>query len=369
MPSTWPTAWAWWRHPRCWRILKAAPTRSERVHSSSRNGFRTKSSLTKNPDYWQKGLPYLDEVEFRPSTRVRVRADAMISGQVDVLQAYGGEAIAAGQDAGDDVQVRQIDNGAFLEEYILLNNVQAPFDNIHARRALSFATDRNEFIDVLERGLAQPATGPWSGQDGYPIPDNFPGFDAERAAEELAVYEADTGKPLHFVFLTTQSTASSRQEGELLQDMWGRVGIEVEIIEIETSQWAVSVLTGDYEAVSWGFDGYPDPDHELPFWHSESALPIGESASNFGRFKNPMVDELMIRARGTIDEDERRGLYAEVAQIIIDEVPWVYTDQELPLLATRSSVEGLGSFPLPDGGEGVEIIQGVVRPTTLLLAD
>ena len=352
MPSTWPTAWAWWRHPRCWRILKAAPTRSERVHSSSRNGFRTKSSLTKNPDYWQKGLPYLDEVEFRPSTRVRVRADAMISGQVDVLQAYGGEALA-GYRTRRRRPGPQIDNGAFLEEYILLNNVQAPFDNIHARRALSFATDQTSSSTFWSG--ASPSRRPAHGPARTGIRSRrLPRLDAERAAEELAAYQADTGKPLHFAADNTEHCVIPARR-ELAQDMWGRVGIEVEIIEIETSQWAVSVLTGDYEAVSWGLTATP-----IQIMSCRSGIRRqrcrSEFASNFGRYKNPMVDELMTRARGTIDEDKRHGLYAEVAQIIIDQVPWVYTNQELPLLAAGSSVEGLRSPRCPIGGEGVEII-------------
>jgi peptide/nickel transport system substrate-binding protein len=125
------------------------------------------------------------------------------------------------------------------------------------------------------------------------------------------------------------------------------------------------VLQGDYQAVPWQFDGFLDPDQQTIFWGSATAAPVGQYGPNFGRLRNPELDELMAQARGTASEEERRQLYGQVAQIIIDEVPWVYETRQITVLAAEPGVGGLGSFPTPEGGEGVEYVQGIIRVATL----
>jgi peptide/nickel transport system substrate-binding protein len=324
--------------------------------------------VTRNPDYWQEGVPYLDEIEFRPIPEFQSRLNALQTGEVDALYATGGDSLAALQEAGGGIQVHQVDEGSATENYVLLNNIVPPFDNGHARRALAYATDVEQLNDVLERGLGELATGPFSGEDAYPQPENLPQYDPERAREELESYRADTGRDLS-VELSTSSTARSLQEAELLQDMWGQVGIDVTIHQIEEAQLIVHVLLGDFQAIPWGFDGLPDPDQQTIFWSSGTAAPVGSFAPNFGRFRNERVDDLMAEARRTVDEDQRIAAYAEVAQIIVDEVPWVYGTRQIAVLAARPDVGGLGDFPLPDGDQGVELTQSIIRAPALWRAD
>jgi ABC-type transport system substrate-binding protein len=318
----------------------------------------------RNPDYWQEDLPYLDEIEFRPITEFQSALNALQTGEVDVVQAYGGDALSAVRDAGDGIQVEVVDEGAFLENFVLLNNAIPPFDNIHARRALSFALDRDQLNDVLERGLAEPATGPFSGQDEYPIPENFPGYDLEQAEAEVAAYREETSEDLSFE-LSAASTGPELQEAQLLQDMWSRVGIDVEIRQVEDSQFILGLLQGDFQAGTLAFDGFLDPDQQTIFWGSAAAAPIGDFATNFGRFVNADLDALLAEARRTPDVAERRALYADVAQIIVDEVPWVYESRQISLVAAAADVGGLNTFPLPDGGDGIEYVQGIVRVGSL----
>jgi ABC-type transport system substrate-binding protein len=318
-------------------------------------------TASRNPDYWQEGLPYLDEVEFRPIPEYQSRLNALQSGEVDVIFAYGGGSLAAAEGAGD-LQIRTIDDGAFLENYVLFNNAVPPFDNEHARRAVAHAIDTEQLNEVLDRGLAEPATGPFSGQDEYAVPENLPAYDPELAAEELAAYTEDTGEETLRFELAASASASALQEAELLQDMLRQADIEVEIRQIEESQLIVSALQGDFQATPWQFDGFLDPDQQLIFWSSAAAAPVGEFGTNFGRFVNTDVDQLMGEARGTADPDERRALYDEVAQIIVDEVPWAYQSRQIAFLAANQDVGGLGRFTVPGtDDEGLEYVQGIVR--------
>jgi ABC-type transport system substrate-binding protein len=319
----------------------------------------------RNPDYWQAGLPYLDEIEFRPIPEYQSRLNALQTGEVDAIYAYGGDSLSEAEDAGGDLQVQEIDDGAFLENYILFNNDTAPFNDEHARKAVAYAIDFDQINQVIDHGLGQPATGPFSGEDQYPVPDDLPTYDPDRVADELAAYKEDTGEDLKFE-LTATSSAASLQEAELLQDMWKQLGIDVEIRQIEESQLIVSALQGDFQAIPWQFDGFPDPDQEMIFWHSAAAAPVGEIGSNFGRFRNDQVDSLMTQARATADPDERRDLYAQVAQVIIDETPWAYESRQTAFLAAGPNVGGLGSFPIPDSdAKGVEYVQGIIRVGSL----
>src|SRR6516225_220930 len=104
-------------------------------------------TVTRNPDYWKPGRPYLDGIEYTIIKDVSTRLLSFISGKDD---AYFGVTIPQLKD------VRSQAPGAICELFtgnvprnLIVNRDAPPFDNPDLRRAMSLALDRKAFVDIL----------------------------------------------------------------------------------------------------------------------------------------------------------------------------------------------------------------------------
>ena len=102
--------------------------------------------LVKNPDYWKKGLPYLDGIEFTIITNRSTAILAFVSGKFDMT--FPTEvSIPLLKDvksqAPNAVCVVEPNN---VSTNIIVNSSKPPFDNLDVRRAMALALDRKAFI-------------------------------------------------------------------------------------------------------------------------------------------------------------------------------------------------------------------------------
>ncbi len=118
--------------------------------------------VTKNPDYWRTDengnqLPYLDEIEFRVIVDSQVRAQALESGDVDMIATSDNNVLVDYLDNPDFPMVLQ---DQFAEtNYWLLHLTIPPLDNRDVRCALQQAIDKADYIDVANSGYGEPANG------------------------------------------------------------------------------------------------------------------------------------------------------------------------------------------------------------------
>ena len=111
--------------------------------------------VTRNTDYWKKGRPYLDAIEF---TIVPNRATAMlsfVSGRFDITFPWE-VTMPLLKDIKSQLpnavcQITSMNNSTNL----IVNRDAPPFDNPDLRRALALAIDRKAFVDILNQGDAQ----------------------------------------------------------------------------------------------------------------------------------------------------------------------------------------------------------------------
>src|SRR6266446_4357110 len=105
--------------------------------------------LTRNPDYWKPGRPYLDGLEFPIVASVATRNLMFIADNVDMTLSYG-VSMPLLRDIKSQVSeaicTTTTDNGA---RNLIINPVKPPFDNAELRRAVSLTLDRKAFVDIL----------------------------------------------------------------------------------------------------------------------------------------------------------------------------------------------------------------------------
>jgi peptide/nickel transport system substrate-binding protein len=310
---------------------------------------------TKNPTYWQKGLPYLDEVEYRPIVEVTSRASSLKAGTIDLMHTTDPDTIV---DFRKDSKVKLIDDskspGEHEESFFMLNTAKPPLDDVRVRRALALATDRRKIVNTVYAGLLPDATGPFDKNSPYYADSGYPDYNLDEAKKLVAAYEADKGK-ISFELGTTNS-AKNLQTVQLVQDLWKQAGINTTIKQVEQSQFILNALVGNYGAYLWRQFAAPDPDGDVIWWSSLTAAPIGQLSLNFARNKDPEVDAALLKGRTSPSEADRKAAYQAVAKRFAQDVPYVWIGTAVWGVASKPKVNGVTTWKLPDGSEGLDTL-------------
>ena len=317
---------------------------------------RDKLVVKRNPDYWQKDaagvqLPYLDSIEFRVIEDSETAGSALENGDIDIFSTSSAIVISKFRDLADEFPMTEQDT---LTEtnYILIDlDKPGPLQDKRVRCALWMAEDRQELIDLTADGILQVANGLFSpGQEGY-LEDNGQPTEQnlEMAQQLIDEYVAENG-PVSVKYGTTVS-AINAQIAELLKGYWAEIGVETEIIQVPQDQFITKALFGDPDFFMFGWRNHAgvNIDSQYLWWHSSSGPPDGELALNFGRVRDPIVDENLEAQRIETDPAKRKELAENVNRQMAAECYQLAGSWTLWGTPHDPKVQGLGTYVLPDG--------------------
>jgi len=203
-----------------------------------------------------------------------------------------------------------------------------PLGNIHARKALAYATDRQAIASTIGDGI-ETASSPWSPSNPWGLPDDQTGyvdFDIEKAKAELADYTKDTGQAtLSFTVLGTPGEDDIKVL-QLLQSQWKDAGIDMSIQTLEQTAYISRAVVSDFEALFSRNYGYADPDTNYIFWSAGSAKGVGNLSINFAQFTSPPLESALTTGRESGYVDVRKQAYHDVARELNAGFPdiWLY---------------------------------------------
>ena len=322
---------------------------------------------TKYDAYWQEGLPHLDQIEYRPIADLNSRQAAFDSGDLQIFTTENFEAKHdyAERCAAGECQII-VDPGESEEVLVLLNTATEPFNNENARKALAYATDKQAIIDTLAPG-AVPANGPWAPNSEWYDPvveETYLQFNPEKAREAAAAYEEETGKKLSFEFGSSPSP-TVRAAVDLLAGQWAEAGIETDVKISEQTAYILGAVNGSFQANIWRQFSASEPDGDYIWWVSDNAAEPGTIGLNMARNKDPLIDQALDAARATTEKDERKALYATVAERLAIDIPYVWVYHTNYGLIAANNVHGITNGPLPDGTPSKPMQGGVARVTYL----
>jgi peptide/nickel transport system substrate-binding protein len=188
------------------------------------------------------------------------------------------------------------------------------------RQAIAYALDRQPMIDYLWRGEAQLArsvlpTQSWAYNGEVPAYNHDP--DRARALMDAAGYPAVDGVRFH-ITMKTSTDENTRLMVAVIQQQLREVGIALDIRSFEFGTFFADVTHGAFQlyGLRW-IGGNEDPDIFYIF-HSSRFPPNG---ANRGFYSNPKIDTLIDQARREVDPRARKRIYAEVQQILAEELP------------------------------------------------
>src|SRR3954467_1702867 len=217
--------------------------------------------------------------------------------------------------------------------------------DVRVRRAIAYALDRGPMIEYLWRGMAQPARSilpapSWAYNGAVPA---YP-HDPDRAKQLLdaAGYPPVNGVRFH-ITMKTSTDANTRLMVAVMQQQLRDVGIALEIRSFEFATFFSDVQHGAFQmyGLRW-IGGNEDPDIFEYAFHSSKFPPNG---ANRDYYSNPKVDSLIDKARREIDPRLRKPLYAEVQQILAEDLPYInlwYLDN---VLVHTKRVQGIKLTP------------------------
>lgn len=228
----------------------------------------------------------LDAVDGLPSTELKTQRKRKEYRSIGVLQLY----------------------------YYGLNVKRPPMDNVHVRRALAHAIDRQNLVKLLDGGEI-PMTG-WvpSGMFGY-FADVGLEFNLEKAKAELAkAGYSENGKKLPKIEIHFNTNENHQRIAEAVQaQLKKNLGIEVELKNEEWKSYLAKLKTDPPAMFRFGWlADYPDPDNFMN-------LITSYSDNNKTRWSDPRYDKLIEQGAGETDPEKRRDLYRKASQILLEE--------------------------------------------------
>ncbi|MFV0308769.1 MAG: ABC transporter substrate-binding protein [Desertimonas sp.] len=341
---------------------------------------------TRNEDYWRgdgdnstgEGLPYLDRIEIVVAVDIESRSSSLQSGQFHIIHTSNVDEVAAFlQDDGFETHI----GNAFIEtNYLMINvaqgtndvlgveidpdgaNADSPMLLASCRRALAHAVDYDRLNEERNAGLATVANGPFPpGSIGYLDDTGYPTFDLDAAQAEFATCLEEYGQDSITVSFNTTNDAFNVETNTLILSMWqeafgGQISATIE--PIEQGQYIGLALAGDFEILGWRSHSGSDPDQQRRWWHPSTARPIGEVATNFGRFVDDVITENLDIIRTNGDPDARREAAEEINRRFGEQVYNIWTNWAIWGVITQPQVNGVVNNVLPGGGVGPGVYFG-----------
>jgi peptide/nickel transport system substrate-binding protein/oligopeptide transport system substrate-binding protein len=287
--------------------------------------------LARNDSYWGKPAAS-DSIRIRIIPEALTQAAEYESKQLSVVEIPFGESRRWETEHGGEILKRP----AIRDVYIAINTTRGPLRDVRVRQALNHAVDMPTILRTVIGGRGIQAAGS--------LPPGILGYDSTRApyGHDLAkakqlLREAGYANGFSLKLWRTAREQYSRI-AQALQQQLGEVGIKVEIVERDASSARSAARAGETDLflTDWYAD-YPDPENfNYPLFFSGSKGPGG----NYAFLQDPALDSLILRARATLDENEKATLSRQIDQRVFDTAPWIFCYFPVDWWARQPEVSG-----------------------------
>jgi peptide/nickel transport system substrate-binding protein/oligopeptide transport system substrate-binding protein len=285
--------------------------------------------LVRNSTYWDTGhAGHVDRIEFPITSGAAAMWRQFQAGGLDMTQVPQGQVRTARNDP-------HVASGAWsaamwpkLSVTLVGIDMKDPVlgapDTVNGtllRQALTRAADQTAVCNVVQEGVPVPASGL--------VPPGTPGFrdsqspyvyNPERSAKLVAKATIGGGyvPPIAYWYI---DNPTERETAVALQAAWQTAGITAVPTGLKSSSYDERLSKGTQTGsqlfrMSWSAD-YPSMDAFLsPLFQSQKT-----SSGTYTFYSNPDVNELLLKARSTVDDAQRHNLFAMAEKGILADAP------------------------------------------------
>jgi peptide/nickel transport system substrate-binding protein len=269
--------------------------------------------VTRNPDYWKKGQPYLDGIDYTIIKNVSTGVMAFAAGKFDFTSPYFLQVpvLKDVKNQAPEAICELLPSN--VNRNVMLNREAPPFNNPELLRAAALSVDRKAFVDILTEGkgniggaMLPPPEGVW----GMPpeMLKTLPGYDPDvpknRAEARKIMEKLGYGPDKHLaVTVSTRNIPPYRDPAVILIDQLKEIYIDGQLEPIDTAQWLPRLLRKDYTvALNLTGNGLDEPDQTL-----YENFTCG-AEGNYDGYCNPELDKLVDRQSMEFDQAKRKEM-------------------------------------------------------------
>ncbi|MBV9598795.1 MAG: ABC transporter substrate-binding protein, partial [Chloroflexi bacterium] len=290
--------------------------------------------FTRNPNYWQTGTPYLDEIV------VNVRKDA----QSMVADLEAGSLNMAYAPTLQDYMRLKADssyNAQLLSPAAGMYQIQPnvtfkPLDDKRIRQALNYAVDRKRIADTVLLGLVGPEDLPW--------PPNSPAYEAAKnnvyaqdldKAKSLLAQAGASNLTLDFVYAPT--TPEYGTIAEIYQGDLAKIGVTLNVKMMDIAALFDAIHSQKYNGLYTLNDSWAAME---PVSMLAAGASLNPRINNAG-FHDDQYTQLVDSARSEPDAAKRKQIYSQINDYILDQSFGIPVAPSTSRVITKAAVQGL----------------------------
>ena len=279
----------------------------------------TRVRFRRNPDYFKKGLPYLDGVNVKITNNPSSALAGFLAGKYDIMGLYFFQ-LKTVMEKLPDTTITSLP-GAHMwilrTPPVLPGKVPAkkPFDDVRVRRALGLAIDKPMLLKLAWGGFGEVQTGPLASPP-WALPDTDQiGFNPERAKKLLA----EAGYPNGFeTTMMTWNAAYMVKPAQVVQQMLAKIGVKVKIETLEFAQYFNKSHRFKYDLALTLHAAASDPEGGLaPFFGREDKATVYH-------WPNKEVQDLIYEQASVLDKKKRIAMVHDIQRRLIKDAPMTY---------------------------------------------
>lgn len=284
----------------------------------------SKINFEANESYWA-GVSKTPKITYFIIPDNTTRVASLEAGDIDLVHSPLSPQDIERVKKNDDFEVNETEGLGYT--YLNFNQQSDLLGDIKVRQAISHLINKEVISKDIYRLMDKPAISPlippsWAYTEDVPVFE----YSADQSRELFkeagwedtdgdGFYDKD-GKRFEITLSTHSEDPNRIQTIEYLQNEFEKNGIKVEVLTNEWSTFSANMMEGKFDIALLGWLNLFDPD-KATFNQFYS-----ESGSNYGKYANAKVDELLVAGRASLDQEERKEIYQEIAQIVTEEVAY-----------------------------------------------
>jgi peptide/nickel transport system substrate-binding protein len=277
-----------------------------------------RARLVRNPAYYVKDRPFLDEYILKPFADAATSRTAFVSGQIDIYTAQN-------KDEADELRrttptLQSFSSPTLTYSSFWMNTKAKPWDDPRVRRAVHRATNRQEYIALIGKGEGTPIALVPAGMNRYALPPE--------EVTKLAPFNVGEARQLlqaagvtEFKFAFSSATGAPTDTVNVFVRQMQAAGVKAVAEPLDPATWGGDFFNNKLTATITGTQEYPHPGFTL-LWHKTRGI-SGNDRYDTG-FTDPEVDAAITRAAGEMDEQARVAAYLDAQRLILGKDPAIF---------------------------------------------
>jgi peptide/nickel transport system substrate-binding protein len=275
--------------------------------------------LQRNPDYYDKGRPFVDEYIILSTPDAATRLAAFRTGQSDFMWLASPSEVETARRTNPNAVVQSYHN-SLAPFGLALAQDKPPYNDVRVRRAISMAIDRQKQVDTVYEGHGIPGWGvPYVYyQDKAPTLKEL-GPWAQYRPDQAKKLMAEAGHAKGFettLFYYEYFPQMTSQVQLVQQELKKNLNIDIRITKLDYTTYYGRYVEGKWEGMSWGFQS----GHAVGLDERTYHYMYSKSTKNFFRVNDTVIDDLTTKLRRTADRAEQRAITKKIVDREFDQV-------------------------------------------------